>query len=59
MPVKRQFDPYSPIGDGTLLDIGVWKLPGYQPQNWNDGIRLHTLVGPNEFVVVPRFQATS
>jgi hypothetical protein len=39
-------NPYSPIGDGTLLDIGVWHIPGYQPQNWNEGVRLHTLVGP-------------
>jgi hypothetical protein len=32
-----------------LLDIGVWNIPGYQPQNWNDGVRLHTLLGANEF----------
>ena len=42
-------NPYAPIGDHTLLDIGVWNIPGYQPQNWNNGIRLHTLVGANEF----------
>jgi hypothetical protein len=47
--LSRNNNPYSPIGDHTLLDIGVWNIPGYQPQNWNDGVRLHTLVGPNEF----------
>ena len=41
-------NPYSPIGDHTLLDIGVWNIPGYQPQNWNEGLRYHTLVGPAE-----------
>jgi len=41
-------NPYSPIGDHTLLDIGVWNIPGYQPQNWNDGVRFHTLLGPTE-----------
>ena len=47
--LSKHNNPYSPIGDGTSLDVGVWNIPGYQPQNWNDGIRLHTLVGPNEF----------
>ena len=46
--LSKHNNPYSPIGDGTLLDIGVWNIPGYQPQNWNDGVRLHTLVGPTE-----------
>ena len=30
-------NPYSPIGDHSLIDIGVWNIPGMQPQNWNDG----------------------
>jgi hypothetical protein len=46
--LSKNNNPYSPIGDHTLLDIGVWNIPGYQPQNWNDGARLHTLVGPAE-----------
>jgi len=41
-------NPYSPIGDHTLLDIGVWNIPGMQPENWNDGFRLHTLLGASE-----------
>jgi hypothetical protein len=41
-------NPYSPIGDGTALDVGVWNIPGMQPQNWNDGVRLHTLLGQTE-----------
>jgi hypothetical protein len=41
-------NPYSPIGDHTQIDIGVWNIPGYQPQNWNDGVRLHTLLGASE-----------
>jgi hypothetical protein len=46
--LSKHNNPYSPIGDGTALDIGVWNIPGYQPQNWNDGVRLHTLYGPAE-----------
>ena len=38
----------SPIGDGSIIDIGVWNIPGYQPENWNEGIRYHTLIGPAE-----------
>jgi hypothetical protein len=46
--LSKNNNPYSPIGDGSLIDIGVWNIPGYQPQNWNDGIRFHTIVGPAE-----------
>ena len=46
--LSKHNNPYSPIGDGTLLDVGVWNIPGYQPQNWNDGVRLHTLLGSTE-----------
>ncbi len=46
--LSKNNNPYSPIGDHTLLDIGVWNIPGYQPQNWNEGLRYHTLVGPAE-----------
>jgi len=46
--LSKNNNPYAPIGDGSLIDIGVWNIPGYQPQNWNDGIRAHTIVGPAE-----------
>jgi len=46
--LSKNNNPYSPIGDHTLLDIGVWNIPGMQPQNWNDGVRLHTLLGATE-----------
>jgi hypothetical protein len=46
--LSKNNNPYSPIGDHTLIDIGVWNIPGYQPQNWNEGLRYHTLVGPAE-----------
>jgi hypothetical protein len=46
--LSKNNNPYAPIGDGTLLDIGVWQIPGMQPQNWNDGVRLHTLLGATE-----------
>ena len=38
-------DNYQPIGDGDLVDVGYWHVPGMQPQNWNEGVRFHTLLG--------------
>jgi len=43
---------YSPIGDGTLLDVGYWHVPGMQPQNWSEGLRFHTLLGSTELTAL-------
>jgi hypothetical protein len=45
-------NPRSPIGDGTLIDIGLWHVPGMQPQNWNEGVRFHTLYGATEWTAL-------
>jgi len=47
--LSKNNNPYSPIGDRSALDIGVWNIPGYQPQNWNEGVRVHTLYGATEY----------
>jgi hypothetical protein len=44
--------PYSVIGDGTLVDIGRLRINGFQPQNWNVGVRLHTLYGSTEWTLL-------
>ena len=46
--LSKQEGNYGPIGDGTLTDTGFWRIPGYQPSNWNEGMRLHTLWGVTE-----------
>jgi hypothetical protein len=43
---------YGPIGDGTLVDTGFWHVPGMQPQNWNEGVRFHTLYGATEWTAL-------
>ncbi len=43
---------YSPIGDGALVDIGYFRVPGMQPQNWNEGVRFHTLYGATEWTAL-------
>jgi len=40
--------PYGPTGDGAIVDIGQWRIPGMQPNNWNEGLRFHTLIGATE-----------
>ena len=42
---------YSTAGsgqDGGLTDIGRWRIRGYSPQFWNEGLRFHTLIGETE-----------
>jgi len=39
-------------GDYGLWDFGPYQIPGMQPQNWNVGGRLHTLVGATEFTML-------
>ncbi|MGH7931719.1 MAG: hypothetical protein ACREQN_00985 [Candidatus Binataceae bacterium] len=43
---------YGPIGDGQAVDTGFWRVPGMQPENWNEGVRLHTLVGASELTLL-------
>jgi hypothetical protein len=45
-------DPDSPIGDGTAVDAGLWHVPGMQPENWNEGLRFHTLYGATEWTAL-------
>ena len=50
--LNKHNNPISPIGDGTDFDAGYWHVPGMQPQNWNDGARLHTLIGSTELTLL-------
>lgn len=44
--------PYGTTGDTALADIGEWRIPGMQPENWNEGLRLHTLIGDTEWTAL-------
>jgi hypothetical protein len=50
--LNRQQGTYGPNGDGTGTDIGFWRVPGMQPQNWNEGVRFHTLIGATELTAL-------
>src|SRR5207248_1318921 len=43
---------YGPIGDGVAVDTGFWRVPGMQPENWNEGVRYHTLWGATEWTAL-------
>jgi hypothetical protein len=42
----------GPISNGGLLDTGYWQVPGMQPQNWNEGVRFHSLYGATEWTAL-------
>lgn len=38
---------FGPLSGG-LFDVGQWKIPAATISNWEEGIRLHTLIGNSE-----------
>jgi hypothetical protein len=50
LTLSKNNNRISPIGDGT--DIGFFQVPGMQPQNWNEGVRFHSLYGPTEWTLL-------
>jgi hypothetical protein len=43
--------PYGSVGDKAAVDTGPFRIRGYSPQFWNEGVRYHTLLGPAELSV--------
>jgi hypothetical protein len=39
---------FGPNGSGAIVDIGQWKIPAATIANWEEGVRLHSLIGANE-----------
>jgi hypothetical protein len=39
---------FGPTAGASVLDIGQWKVPAATVENWEEGVRGHTLVGPLE-----------
>jgi hypothetical protein len=50
--LSKNNNAVSPIGNGALTDTGFFQVPGMQPQNWNEGVRFHSLYGPTEWTVL-------
>src|SRR6266851_3572973 len=39
---------FGPVGSGGIVDIGQWKIPAATVGNWEEGVRLHSLIGASE-----------
>jgi hypothetical protein len=52
LSLNKMNNPISPIGDGAVTDVGYWNVPGMQPENWNEGVRFHTLYGATEWTAL-------
>ena len=50
--LSKNNNPISPIGNGSAVGVGFFQVPGMQPQNWNEGVRFHSLYGPTEWTVL-------
>jgi hypothetical protein len=50
--LNKHNNQISPIGDGLFADTGYWHIPGMQPENWNEGLRFHSLYGATEWTVL-------
>jgi hypothetical protein len=50
--LSRNNLPYGAAGNYALWDFGPYHIPGMQPTNWNDGARLHTLIGATELTAL-------
>jgi hypothetical protein len=57
--LSKHNNPRTPVGDGTLIDIGYFQIPGMQPQNWNEGVRFHTLYGATEWTALYYLDSTN
>src|SRR5207302_6767717 len=56
--LSKNNDPLGLTGDQALVDIGPWRIPGMQPQNWNIGARYHTLIGATELTALYYLDST-
>jgi hypothetical protein len=43
---------YGPAGNFSLFNSGPWRIPGMQPENWNEGVRFHSLWGSTEWTLL-------
>jgi hypothetical protein len=48
IPKRMQHNCNLTLGNGQAVDVGQWKVPATTVENWQEGIRFHTLVGGSE-----------
>src|SRR6266851_1301156 len=46
--LSKHFGTAGALNDGAVTDLGRFRIRGYSPQFWNEGLRYHTLIGETE-----------
>jgi hypothetical protein len=46
--LSHNFGTAGALNDGSLTDYGRFRIRGFQPQFWNEGLRFHTLIADTE-----------
>ena len=46
--LSKHFNTAGALADGALTDLGRFRIRGYSPQFWNEGLRFHTLISDTE-----------
>src|SRR5713101_2935389 len=46
--LSKGFNTAGALGNGALGDVGRFRIRGYSPQFWNEGLRFHTLINDTE-----------
>jgi Protein of unknown function (DUF1302) len=49
VPAALQRNCNLSAGNGEAVDVGQWKVPATTLENWEEGLRFHTLIGSSEF----------
>jgi hypothetical protein len=52
LTLSHNNNPLGAAGDYALWDFGLYHIPGMQPSNWNEGARIHTLIGSTELTAL-------
>src|SRR5216684_1606865 len=57
--LSKGFNTAGALGDRALTDFGRFRIRGYSPQFWNEGVRYHTLISDTELTAFVYYDNTN
>jgi hypothetical protein len=57
--LSKGFNTAGALADGALTDFGRFRIRGYSPQFWNEGLRYHTLISDTELTAFVYYDNTN